>query len=104
VRTSRWTQACPGWRGDLAAYLVGALDPQACSAVRRHLGTCPACEAEYQDLAPVVSWLAGVLEAGPRSGGGWIVRARFPLDAPTPPQPGSARAGRGALVATTPGP
>jgi anti-sigma factor RsiW len=58
VRTSRWTQACPGWRGDLAAYLVGALDPQACAAVRRHLGTCPACEAEYQDLAPVVSRLA----------------------------------------------
>jgi anti-sigma factor RsiW len=58
VRTSRRTQACPGWRGDLAAYLVGALHPQACAAVRRHLATCPACEAEYQDLAPVVSWLA----------------------------------------------
>jgi hypothetical protein len=26
--------------------------------VRRHLGTCPACEAEYEDLVPVVSWLA----------------------------------------------
>jgi anti-sigma factor RsiW len=58
VRTSRCTQACPRWRGDLAAYLVGALGPQACAAVRRHLGTCPACEAEYKDLAPVVSWLA----------------------------------------------
>ncbi|HEY6396851.1 MAG TPA: hypothetical protein VIX82_05295 [Solirubrobacteraceae bacterium] len=51
-----------------------------------------------------IALYGGVLEAGPRSGGGWIVRARFPLDAPTPPQPGSARAGRGALVATTPGP
>ena len=51
-------QACPGWRGDLAAYLVGALDPQACAAVRRHLGTCPACQAEYEDLVPVVGWLA----------------------------------------------
>ncbi len=58
MRTSRRIQACPGWRGDLAAYLVGALDPQACAAVRRHLSTCPACEAEYQDLAPVVSWLS----------------------------------------------
>ena len=50
-------QACRGWRGDLAAHLVGALDPQACAAVRRHLGTCPACQAEYDDLATVVSCL-----------------------------------------------
>jgi len=63
VRTSRTAQACPAWRGELAAYLVGALEPQAGAAVRRHLGTCPACEAEYEDLAPVVSWLA--LLAGP---------------------------------------
>jgi anti-sigma factor RsiW len=58
VRTSTWTKACPGWRGDLAACLLGALDPQACAAVWRHLGTCPACKAEYEDLVPVVSWLA----------------------------------------------
>jgi anti-sigma factor RsiW len=58
VRASRWTQACPRWRDDLAAYLVGALGPQACAAVRCHLGTCPACQAEYEDLVPVVSWLA----------------------------------------------
>ena len=51
-------QACPGWRGDLAAYLVGALDPQACAAVRRHLGTCPACQSEYDNLVPVVGRLA----------------------------------------------
>lgn len=51
-------QACPGWRGDLAAYLVGALDPQARAAVRRHLGCCPACRAEYENLAPVVGRLA----------------------------------------------
>lgn len=58
MRTSKWTQACPGWRGDLGAYLVGALDPHACAAVRRHLGICAACEAEYEDLVPVVSCLA----------------------------------------------
>ena len=58
MRTSRWAQACPAWRGDLAAYLVGALDPQPSAAVRRHLGSCPACEAEFVDLVPVVSWLA----------------------------------------------
>jgi anti-sigma factor RsiW len=58
MRTSRWTQACPGWRDDLAACLVGALDPQACTAVRRHLGTCVACQAEYENLLPVIGWLA----------------------------------------------
>lgn len=63
MRTSRWAQACPGWRGDLAAYLVGALDPQARAAVWRHLGTCPLCQAEYQDLVPVVGWLTRL---GPR--------------------------------------
>ena len=65
MRTSRRTPACPGWRGDLAAYLVGALDPQASAAVRHHLGTCPGCDAEYQDLAPVVSWLALLIPPAP---------------------------------------
>ena len=51
-------EACQGWRGDLAAYLVGALDPQASAAVRCHLLTCPACQAEYEDLAVVVVFLA----------------------------------------------
>jgi anti-sigma factor RsiW len=69
VRASRRTQACRRWRDDLAAYLVGALDPQACAAVRRHLGTCPACEAEYADLVPVMSWLALLTPpAEPRAG------------------------------------
>jgi anti-sigma factor RsiW len=58
VRTKRGTQACPRWRGDLAAYLVGALDPQACAAVRRHLAACPACQADYEALVPVVIRLA----------------------------------------------
>lgn len=51
-------KACPSWRGDLAAYLVGALDPHASAAVRHHLSTCPACQAEYEDLAIVVICLA----------------------------------------------
>jgi anti-sigma factor RsiW len=49
--------AC-SWRGDLAAYLVGALDPRARTAVRSHLGLCPPCHAEYKELAPVVRRLA----------------------------------------------
>ena len=55
MTNQQMSQACPGRRGDLAAYLVGALDPPASDAVRRHLGTCPACQAEYEDLVPVVS-------------------------------------------------
>ena len=66
MRTSRWTGACPGWRDDLAAYLVGALDVQACATVRRHLGACPACQAEYEDLVPVVGWLALLTPPSPR--------------------------------------
>jgi len=64
VRSSRGAQACPAWRGDLAAYLVGALDPQPAAAMRRHLSACPACEAEYEDLVPVVSQLALLAIAG----------------------------------------
>jgi signal transduction histidine kinase len=47
----------------------------------------------------------GVLDAGPRNGGGWTVRARFPVDAAlTPPRrDAGAEAGRAGLVAATGG-
>ena len=45
----------------------------------------------------------GVLAAGPRSGGGWIVRARFPVDAPPPRHRSAAPAGRDGLIAATGG-
>jgi signal transduction histidine kinase len=35
-----------------------------------------------------IALYGGVLDAGPRSGGGWVVRARFPIDAP--PRAGGA--------------
>ncbi len=44
-----------------------------------------------------IALYGGVLDAGPRSGGGWIVRACFPLDGPV-------RHGSGPLVAATGGP
>jgi len=48
-----------------------------------------------------IALYGGVLDAGPRTGGGWIVRARFPVDA-APPRGGSAvPAGGDALVAAT---
>ena len=48
------------WREDLGAYLLGALDADEAERMRRHLEECPACRAEYIELAPVVSMLAAV--------------------------------------------
>jgi signal transduction histidine kinase len=47
-----------------------------------------------------IALYGGVLEAGPTSGGGWVVRARFPVDAAPSHQGSDASAG---LIAATPG-
>ena len=51
------SQACAGWRGDIGAYVVGALGPAEAAGVKRHLRGCAACRADYQDLLPVRDWL-----------------------------------------------
>jgi predicted anti-sigma-YlaC factor YlaD len=51
------SQACASWRGDIGAYLVGALDPAEESRVRRHLRRCRDCRADYTELVPVREWL-----------------------------------------------
>ena len=51
------SQACAGWRGDIGAYVVGALGPVEAARVKRHLRGCAACRADYQDLIPVRAWL-----------------------------------------------
>jgi signal transduction histidine kinase len=48
-----------------------------------------------------IALYGGALDAGPSSGGGWIVRARFPIDAPAPRHGGGAPADRDGLVAAT---
>lgn len=48
------------WREDLGAYLLGSLDADEAERMRRHLHECPACQAEYAELAPVVNLLAKV--------------------------------------------
>lgn len=58
MTNQQMSRVCPDWSGDLAAYVVGALDPQPCAVLRRHLSICPACQAEYEDLVPVVGLLA----------------------------------------------
>jgi signal transduction histidine kinase len=50
-----------------------------------------------------IALYGGVLDAGPRSGGGWIVRARFPVDAPPPRHGNGTPVGRDRLVAATGG-
>ncbi len=45
----------------------------------------------------------GVLDAGPRLGGGWSVRARFPIDAAAPPRERRAPTGGNGLVAVNGG-
>jgi signal transduction histidine kinase len=50
-----------------------------------------------------IALYGGVLDAGPRGDGGWIVRARFPVDAPARAgRRGAPRAGRAGQLAATP--
>ena len=48
---------CAEWRGDLGAYVVGALEEDEHAAMRWHLAVCPACRADYEDFLPVRDWL-----------------------------------------------
>ena len=59
--------SCAEWRGDIGAYIIGALDGRARARVGRHLAACPGCRAEYDDLVPVRAWLGrmALAESGP---------------------------------------
>ncbi len=52
------SQGCAEWRGDLGAYVMGALDREERAAMRRHLLACLGCRADYEELVPVGDWLA----------------------------------------------
>jgi hypothetical protein len=56
--------SCAEWRGDIGAYVVGALDGPARGRVSRHLAACPGCRADYDDLVPVRAWLGRLAAAG----------------------------------------
>lgn len=51
------SRSCAQWRGDIGAYIVGALDAHAREQVCRHLAACAGCRAEYDELVPVRDWL-----------------------------------------------
>lgn len=76
------SRSCAQWRGDIGAYIVGALDGRARSKVSRHLLACTACRAEYDELVPARGWL-GLL--GP-AGGLEPVPARPPRREASPPR------------------
>jgi anti-sigma factor RsiW len=78
------SQACARWRGDIGAYILGALGPEAGGRVKRHLETCTACRADYQDLVPVRDWL-GLLAAVGGEPDGHAPR-RVPLEPLRPPR------------------
>jgi hypothetical protein len=59
------SSSCAQWRGDIGAYIVGALDGRARGQVTRHLAACAGCRADYDELIPVRDWLLLDLMTGP---------------------------------------
>lgn len=49
--------ACAQWRGEIGAYIIGALDNSARDRVIRHVAGCAGCRADYDELVPVRGWL-----------------------------------------------
>jgi hypothetical protein len=78
------SHSCAGWRGDIGAYIVGALDGPARARVSRHLAACAGCQADYDELVPVRAWLARLAlpgrrpEPGPAGQPGWPPHALLP--------------------------
>jgi hypothetical protein len=55
------SRSCAQWRGDIGAYIIGALDARARGQVTRHMADCAGCRADYDELVPVRNWL-GLLD------------------------------------------
>ncbi|KHL04000.1 anti-sigma factor family protein [Sinomonas humi] len=66
----------------LGAYLLGALDPEEARAVEDHVATCPACQAQIEELETLPALLDGVPSARAEA----LVEAPVQLnDLPAPP-------------------
>jgi anti-sigma-K factor RskA len=50
-------------RDDIAAYLLGALEPGEAAELERHIAGCPECEQELQRLRPAVQVLPETVES-----------------------------------------
>jgi len=59
------SSSCAQWRGEIGAYVVGALNGNARDRVTRHLAGCAGCRADYDEIVPVRDWLGvAALSAG----------------------------------------
>jgi hypothetical protein len=93
------SRSCAEWRGEIGAYIVGALDDPAHAQVSRHLAECAGCRAEYDELVPIRAWLGrlALAERGMEPRRLWAVRqraARPRRAGPRGTRPGGTR-GRG---------
>ncbi len=90
------SHSCAEWRGDIGAYIVGALDGPARARVSRHLAACADCRADYDELIPVRAWLSRLAlagrrpEPGPAGQPGWPPHASLPEDPLPEALPGGA--------------
>lgn len=60
------SHSCAPWRGDIGAYIVGALDSIAHDRIARHLAACAGCRTDYDELVPVRDSLNLLALAPPR--------------------------------------
>lgn len=79
--------SCAEWRGDIGAYIIGALDGRARARVSRHLAACAGCRAEYDDLVPVRAWLGRLALAGSQPDTGRAEQPEKPPKASLPADP-----------------
>jgi anti-sigma-K factor RskA len=80
------------WSEDLAAYALGALEPDATTAVERHLEQCERCRAELRWLGPAVGALPESVEhVEPPPGLRTRLMAEVEADAPPASAPAPRR-------------
>lgn len=51
------------WKDEIAAYLVGALEPGEAAELERHVAGCPDCRADLRHLSPAAELLPASVEA-----------------------------------------
>jgi hypothetical protein len=81
------SHSCAEWRGDIGAYIIGALNGRERARVGRHLAVCAACRADYDELVPVRAWLGQLALAGRRPEPGRAEQPGWPPHASLPVSP-----------------
>jgi hypothetical protein len=78
------SHSCAEWRGDIGAYIVGALNGRERALVSHHLAACAGCRADYDDLVPVRAWLGQLALTGRRPDSGRVEQPGWPPHASLP--------------------